>query len=174
MEEELRALFGHKIYGADIASLEEAVFSLLRERGLTLGSAESCTGGLIAKRMTDLPGSSAVFRGGVVSYTNAVKEGVLGVPHALLEEHGAVSEPVARAMAEGARRVLGCDIAVSTTGVAGPDSDERGNPVGLVYVAIATAEGTRVRELHAGSGRERVRTAAAHNAFDLVRRWLIQ
>lgn len=172
VEEELRALFGHKIYGADISSLEEAVFALLRERGLTLGSAESCTGGLIAKRMTDLPGSSAVFRGGVVSYTNAVKEGVLGVPHALLEEYGAVSEPVARAMAEGARRVLGCDIAVSTTGVAGPDSDDRGNPVGLVYVAIATPEGTRVRELHAGSGRERVRTAAAHNAFDLVRRYL--
>ena len=172
VEEELRALFGHKIYGADISSLEEAVFALLRERGLTLGSAESCTGGLIAKRMTDLPGSSAVFRGGVVSYTNAVKEGVLGVPHALLEEYGAVSEPVARAMAEGARRVLGCDIAVSTTGVAGPDSDDRGNPLGLVYVAIATPEGTRVRELHAGSGRERVRTAAAHNAFDLVRRYL--
>ena len=89
----------------------------------------------------------------------------------LLEQYGAVSEPVARAMAEGARRVLGCDLAVSTTGVAGPDSDERGNPVGLVYVALATPEGTHVRELHAGTGRERVRTAAAHNAFDLVRRY---
>ena len=171
VEEELRALFGDKIYGADLSSLEEAVLALLKEKGLTLGSAESCTGGLIAKRMTDLPGSSAVFRGGVVSYATEVKHTVLGVPEELLEQYGAVSEPVARAMAEGAQRVLGCDLAVSTTGVAGPDSDERGNPVGLVYVALATPEGTHVRELHAGTGRERVRTTAAHNAFDLVRRY---
>ncbi|HIY21882.1 MAG TPA: competence/damage-inducible protein A [Candidatus Flavonifractor merdigallinarum] len=171
VEEELRALFGDKIYGADLSSLEEAVLALLKEKGLTMGSAESCTGGLIAKRITDLPGSSAVFRGGVVSYATQVKHTVLGVPEELLEQYGAVSEPVARAMAEGARRVLGCDLAVSTTGVAGPDSDERGNPVGLVYVALATSEGTHVRKLHAGTGRERVRTAAAHNAFDLVRRY---
>lgn len=171
VEEELRALFGDKIYGADLSSLEEAVLALLKEKGLTMGSAESCTGGLIAKRMTDLPGSSAVFRGGVVSYATEVKHTVLGVPEELLEQYGAVSEPVARAMAEGARGGLGCDLAVSTTGVAGPDSDERGNPVGLVYVALATPEGTHVRKLHAGTGRERVRTAAAHNAFDLVRRY---
>ena len=97
---------------------------------------------------------------------------MLGVPAGMLAQYGAVSEPVAKAMAEGARRVLGCDIAVSTTGVAGPDSDDRGNPVGLVYVAIATEQGTYVRQVRAGSGRERIRTVAAHHAFDLVRRYL--
>lgn len=172
VEEEMHTLFGDLIYGADIPSLEQVVLTLLKAQGLTLGSAESCTGGLIAKRMTDLSGASAVYRGGVVSYTNAVKHGVLGVPQPMLDEYGAVSEPVARAMAEGARNVLGCDLAVSATGVAGPDSDDRGNPVGLVYVAIATGEGTQVRELHAGTGRERIRTLAAHHAFDLVRRYL--
>lgn len=172
VEEELRALFGDRIYGADVPSLEAVAAALLKERGLTLGSAESCTGGLIAKRLTDLPGISAVYKGGVVSYTNSVKHGVLGVPQELLDQYGAVSAPVAKAMAEGARRVLGCDIAVSTTGVAGPDSDDRGNPVGLVFVAIAAGDGVHVRELHAGQSRERVRTMAAHNAFDLVRRYL--
>ena len=172
VEEELRALFGDRIYGADVPSLEAVAAALLKERGLTLGSAESCTGGLIAKRLTDLPGISAVYKGGVVSYTNSVKHGVLGVPQELLDQYGAVSAPVAKAMAEGARRVLGCDIAVSTPGVAGPDSDDRGNPVGLVFVAIAAGDGVHVRELHAGQSRERVRTMAAHNAFDLVRRYL--
>ena len=172
VEEELRALFGDRIYGADVPSLEAVAAALLKERGLTLGSAESCTGGLIAKRLTDLPGISAVYKGGVVSYTNSVKHGVLGVPQELLDQYGAVSAPVARAMAEGARRVLGCDIAVSTTGVAGPDSDDRGNPVGLVFVTIAAGDCVHVRELHAGQSRERVRTMAAHNAFDLVRRYL--
>ena len=171
VEKELRDLFGDKIYGADIPSLEAAVLALLKEKGLTLGSAESCTGGLIAKRMTDLSGASAVFRGGVVSYATEVKHTVLGVPEDLLEQYGAVSEPVARAMAQGCRKLCGSDLAVSVTGVAGPDPDDRGNPVGLVYVGIATPEGTHVRELHAGNGRERVRTAAAHNAFDLVRRY---
>ena len=172
VEAQLREQFGEKIYGADVSSLEEVVLERLKERGLTLGSAESCTGGLIAKRMTDLPGASAVFRGGVVSYATPVKHTVLGVPEAMLDAYGAVSAPVARAMAQGARRTLGSDLAVSTTGVAGPDSDERGNPVGLVYVALSAPEGTCVRELHAGTSRERVRTMAAHNAFDLVRRYL--
>lgn len=102
VEERLRARFGPLIYGADVPSLEAAVFQLLKEKGLTLGCAESCTGGLIAKRMTDLSGVSAVFRGGVVSYATEVKHTVLGVDQALLDEFGAVSEPVARAMAEGA------------------------------------------------------------------------
>ena len=123
--------------------------------------------------MTDVPGASAVFKGGVVSYCNEIKHDLLGVPQELLDEFGAVSEPVAKAMAEGARRVLGCDLAVSATGVAGPGSDERGNPAGLVYVALATPEGTCVRELHlSGAGRDRVRITAAHHAFDLLRRKL--
>lgn len=172
VEERLRARFGPLIYGADVPSLEAAVFQLLKEKGLTLGCAESCTGGLIAKRMTDLSGVSAVFRGGVVSYATGVKHTVLGVPQALLDEFGAVSEPVARAMAEGARRVLGCDLAVASTGVAGPDPDERGNPVGLVYLALAAPDGTWVRKIQQGLGRERVRHVSASHGFDLARRYL--
>ena len=172
VEEEVRGIFGPLVYGADVASMEQVVLGLLKEKGLTLGTAESCTGGLVAKRLTDLSGASAVFKGGVVSYTNEVKAGVLGVPQAMLDEFGAVSEPVARAMAQGARKVLGCDLAVSLTGVAGPDRDDRGNPVGLIYVALDTPEGTRVRELHLINGRARIRTVAATNAFDMVRRYL--
>ena len=173
VEELVREQLGDCVYGADVSSLEEVALSLLRDRGLTLGCAESCTGGLIAKRFTDLPGASAVFRGGVVSYASAVKAEVLGVAPALLEEYGAVSEPVARAMAQGARQVLGCDLAVATTGVAGPDPDDRGNPVGLVFVALAGPEGTYVKRLESPTGgRPRIRNVAASHAFNLVRRYL--
>ena len=166
---------GDVVYGVDVESLEQVVSAALLERGLTLSAAESCTGGLIAKRMTDLPGASKVFLGGVVSYTNGVKSGILGVPEALLEEQGAVSEPVARAMAEGCRRVCGSDLAVSVTGVAGPESDDRGNEVGTVYIALASDQGTICRKLSCGKGRgrERVRSAAAQNAFDMLRRTLL-
>ena len=172
VEEEVRGIFGPLVYGADVASMEEVVLGLLKEKGLTMGTAESCTGGLVAKRLTDLSGASAVFKGGVVSYTNEVKAGVLGVPQEMLDEFGAVSAQVAQAMAQGARKVLGCDLAVSLTGVAGPDPDDRNNPVGLIYVALDTPEGTRVRELHLINGRARIRTVAATNAFDMVRRYL--
>lgn len=172
VEQEVRAVFGDLIYGADVGSLEEVVLALLKEKGLTLSCAESCTGGLIAKRLTDLPGASAAFKGGAVTYCNEVKRGLLDVPRELLDGKGAVCAEVAKAMAEGARRVFGSDLAVSTTGVAGPDSDERGNPVGLVYVALATPEGTVCRELHLGQSRDRVRATAAHHAFDLARRYL--
>ena len=173
--EQVRETLGDVIYGIDVESLEEVVSGLLRERGLTLSAAESCTGGLIAKRMTDLPGASNVFRGGVVSYTNGVKAGVLGVPETLLEKFGAVSEPVARAMAECCRKVCGSDLAVSVTGVAGPDQDDRGNEVGTVYIALARAEGTICKKLSCGRGRgrDRVRSAAASNAFDMIRRQLL-
>ena len=175
VEEEVRDLLGERVYGAGRDSLEGVVLEGLRTRGLTLGTAESCTGGLMAKRLTDLPGASAVFRGAVVSYAGEVKANVLGVSAALLKEQGAVCAQVARAMAQGARRALSCDVAVSATGVAGPDSDERGNPVGLVYLALDTPEGCWVRELHlagAKGDRDRVRTLAASHGFDMIRRWL--
>ncbi len=172
VEAELRQQFGTKIYGADVSSLEEVVFHLLREKGLTFGCAESCTGGMVAKRMTDFAGSSAVFKGGIVCYTNEIKTNVLGVLPSMLEEEGAVSELVARAMAEGAVRILGCDISVATTGVAGPDRDDRGNPVGLVYIAIATRTETFVRRVTLGGTRTRIRITAATHAFDLARRQL--
>jgi nicotinamide-nucleotide amidase len=172
VEKELLTLFGPLVYGVDVPSLEAVVLNLLVQRHLNIGVAESCTGGLAAKRLTDLRGASAAFKGGIISYTNEVKETTLSVPGTLLRQCGAVSAPVAAAMAEGARKVLRCDMALSFTGVAGPDSDERGNPEGLVYVALATPEETRVRELHLGAGRERVRTGAASHGFDMARRWL--
>ena len=173
VEEQVKAILGDKVIGVDVDSLEEVCFALLKDRGLTVGTAESCTGGLLAKLLTDLPGSSAVFRGGVVSYTNGVKAGLLGVPQDLLDRYGAVSPQVARAMAQGARWVLGCDLAVSPTGVAGPDAYDRGNPIGLVYLGLAWGDQCQVTEFRAGPvERERVRRQAAQTALDLLRRHL--
>ena len=172
--EQVKALFGSKVYGVDVSSLEEVVEGLLREKGMTIGGAESCTGGLMAKRLTDVAGASQVFLGGIVSYTNQVKAGMLHVPQHLLDQFGAVSPEVALAMAEGARKALGCDIALATTGVAGPDKDDWDNEVGTMFVAIATPDGTHVRPLKLGSRpvRARLRTQTAHHAFDLARRYL--
>lgn len=173
VEEQVKAILGDKVIGVDVDSLEEVCFALLKDRGLTVGTAESCTGGLLAKLLTDLPGSSAVFRGGVVSYTNGVKAGLLGVPQDLLDRYGAVSPQAAEAMARGAKAALGCDIALSTTGVAGPDADDRGNPIGLVYLGLAWGDQCRVTEFRAGPvERERVRRQAAQTALDLLRRHL--
>ena len=169
---DVKARLGDFLYGVDVGSLEEQVLHLLAEKHLTFAAAESCTGGLIAKRITDLPGASAVFRGGVVSYTNEVKAAVLGVPRELLDTYGAVSEPVARAMAEGVRAITGADFGLSVTGVAGPDKDDRGNDVGTVFVGFAREGATEVLKIDGGTGRDRVRTAAAHRAFDILRRHL--
>ncbi len=169
-EAALRAMLGDLVYGADEDSLEGVCLALLRERGLTLSAAESCTGGLVAQRITALPGASAVFKGGVVSYWSEVKAGVLGVPEDMLEEQGAVSAPVARAMARGVRALMGTDLAISVTGVAGPDRDERDNPVGLVYIGLAWDGGDYVREICNPGPRERIRRLAANHGFDLVRR----
>ena len=173
--QQVRDALGDVVYGVDVGSLEEVVSRLLQERSLTLSTAESCTGGLIAKRVTDIPGASQVFRGGVVSYTNDVKADVLGVPRAALDAWGAVSEPVARAMAEGCRRLCGSDIALAVTGLAGPEGDDRGNEVGTVYIALADRRGTLCKRLSCGMGRgrDRIRSAAAQNALDLLRRRLL-
>lgn len=173
VEEQVKAILGDKVVGVDVGPLEEVCADLLRAQGLTLGTAESCTGGLIAKLMTDRPGSSEVFRGGVVSYCDAVKTAALGVPEELLREHGAVSPEVAEAMARGAKRLLGCDLAVSATGIAGPDTDERGTPVGLVYLGLAYGDECYVHTYRGGRvARERIRRQAAQTALDLVRRKL--
>ena len=149
--------------------IEKKVVARLRETGKTAATAESCTGGLIAKRITDCPGASAVFCGGVVSYTNAVKASVLSVSQTLLDEYGAVSEPVARAMAEGARALLAADFAVSVTGVAGPDVDDRGNAVGTVWIALAQ-EGKTVSLLrqYGALSRAEIRTRTAEDALALL------
>ncbi|WP_295588156.1 competence/damage-inducible protein A [uncultured Oscillibacter sp.] len=171
--EEVCALLGDVVYGVDVASLEAVCSEALRRRGLTMASAESCTGGQIAQRMTALAGASQVYRGGVVSYWTDMKAAVLGVDRDVLEQHGAVSEQTARAMAQGARRITGADVAVSVTGVAGPDPDERGNSVGLVFIGLDTPDGTFCRRCDFGRRRrDRIQELSANHAFDLLRRYL--
>lgn len=149
-------------------TLEQQVIAALKARGLTLAAAESCTGGLAAKRLTDVPGASAVFLGGVVSYTNGVKERVLHVPHETLEAYSAVSEQTARAMAEGVRALAGADLGLSVTGVAGPDRDDRGHAVGTVYLALSAGTGTQTRQLHLTGSRPAIRDRSADEMFRML------
>lgn len=147
----------------------QQVLQALRDRGLTISTAESCTGGLVAGALTDLAGSSAVFVGGVVSYWTQIKGKVLGVSPEILERYGAVSPQTAIEMAEKVRTLLGSDLAISVTGVAGPDRDERGNPVGCVYLALADGTGTVVRRLpQPGTQREEIRRSAVDYALSMV------
>ncbi|MCI2058115.1 MAG: competence/damage-inducible protein A [Oscillibacter sp.] len=173
VEAEVRAALGSYVYGTDVSGLPEQCLRLLSGRQLTFATAESCTGGQIAAEFTALPGASAAYRGGVVSYWTSVKHDVLGVEQSLLDRYGAVSDPVARAMAQSARRITGADLAVSVTGVAGPDRDERGNPVGLVFVGLAAPENTFCRRLELGQRRrDRIRGVSVNHAFDMLRRYL--
>jgi nicotinamide-nucleotide amidase len=175
--EAIRSRLGPIVYGEGNDSMESVVGDLLRESGRSLATAESCTGGLIAERITDVPGSSAYFRGGVVAYSNQAKASLLGVPTALLEAHGAVSEPVVRAMAAGARERFGSDFAVATSGISGPDGGTPEKPVGLVWIAIARDVDGKA-EVHADSfvfpvDRSRHRGLSAQVALDWIRRSLL-
>jgi nicotinamide-nucleotide amidase len=143
-------------------------------RGWTLATAESCTGGLVAGRLTSVPGSSAVVLGGIVAYANEVKEGELGVPAAVLAEHGAVSAETAAAMAAGARARLGADVGISATGVAGPGGGTPDKPVGLVYLHVETPEASRGIEFSLPADRESIRTRSVVAALHLARRLLAQ
>ena len=164
---------GPCVYSVDTDSLEAVVLQLLRERRLTFAAAESLTGGLIGARFTALSGASEVFRGGAVTYCDEVKAGMLGIDAALIAEKHAVSEEIAAAMAQGVRRAAGADIGVSATGIAGPDTDESGQPVGTVFVGMAAEDGVWVRRLQLGGrGRSRIRTLSASHAFDMLRRYL--
>ena len=174
VEDEVRQTLGDLIYGKDVENLESVLVPLLAQRGLTLGCAESCTGGLFAKRFTDVPGASQVFKGGVVCYSNAVKTTLLGVSPQLLEEEGPVSVAVAEAMAAGARDALGCDLAISFTGVAGPGPDDRGNPEGLVFICLASKSGLWTRRFSLGQGRERIRITASSYGLDMIRRRILE
>ncbi|HJQ28362.1 MAG TPA: competence/damage-inducible protein A, partial [Rubrobacter sp.] len=172
VEQEVLARLSDYYFGEDDETLEGAVGRLLRERGATLAVAESCTGGLLAKRLTDMPGSSAYFIEGLVTYSNESKERLLGVPQDLIVQHGAVSEPVARAMAEGARTVSGADYGLSVTGIAGPDGGTEEKPVGLVFVGISEQEGTFAEKLDLTAwarSRDSIRERSANRAFDLLR-----
>ncbi len=169
IEEKLGAI----VYTRGDVTLETVVGRMLAERGLTLATAESCTGGLIGGRLTAVPGSSRYYRGGVVAYANEAKRDLLGVPEALLREHGAVSGPVARAMAEGARTRLGADLALATTGISGPDGGTPEKPVGLVWIALATQAGVEAEQMVFPFDRDRHRAITAQTALDWVRRSLL-
>lgn len=164
---------GDVVYAVDKECVEERVIELLLEKGMSFAAAESCTGGDIAKRFTDIPGASAAFLGGAVTYTNGAKAKILGIPPELIEEKGAVSHEVAKAMAEGIRRLTGADIGVSATGLAGPDGDGV-NPVGTVFIGMAVEGETFVKALHLGEFRTRsfIRRMAGNHAFDMMRRYL--
>lgn len=169
---EILVRLGDYYFGEDDETLESALGKLLTERDATLALAESCTGGLLAKRLTDGAGASAYFVEGLVTYSNESKERLLGVPNELLVEHGAVSEPVAGAMAEGVRKVAGTDYGLSVTGVAGPSGGSEEKPVGLVFVGVSDEMGTEVERLDLSAwrrSREAIRERSANRAFDLLR-----
>ena len=146
----------------------EKMVEVLKAQAISIATAESCTGGLLGKSITDVSGSSAVYPGGVISYCNRIKHELLGVEQELLDTLGQVSAPVARQMAEGVRRVIGADYGVSVTGIAGPNSDESGKPVGLVYLAASDGVTTVIRECRFDGDRSAVRAQAAEAAADLV------
>jgi nicotinamide-nucleotide amidase len=157
------------LFARDERRVEELVLSLLSAQALRLATAESCTGGMVAARLTDVPGSSASFVGSVVAYADEVKQSELGVPEELLAEHGAVSAEVAQAMAEGARRRLAADVAVAVTGVAGPDGGTAEKPVGRVYLHAAGPDGSLARMLDLPGERQQVRVRATVTALHLLR-----
>lgn len=172
---EIRRRLGDFVYSLDIGSLEELVVQELLKQGKKLACAESCTGGLLSKRLTDIPGSSAVFDMGCVTYANAAKEALLGVPHGILERHGAVSEETARAMAEGIVKASGSDLGVGITGIAGPEGGTAEKPVGLIYIALSDGKDTWVTKrspIGRTKSREWHRHCAASQALDMVRRYL--
>jgi nicotinamide-nucleotide amidase len=160
------------VFSRDERSVDEHVLALAQARGLTIATAESCTGGLVAARLTRVPGSSECFVGGIVSYANAVKTAELDVPEALLAEHGAVSAEVAEAMAEGARHRLGADLAIAVTGVAGPGGGTEEKPVGLVHLHVSGPDGSLARTLDFPGERDVVRLRATVTALHLLRQFL--
>jgi nicotinamide-nucleotide amidase len=171
---ELSEALGRDVFSTDGRAMEEVVGGLLGERGLTIAAAESCTGGLLMARLTDVPGSSAYVAGGIVPYSNAMKTLLLRVPDALLREHGAVSEPVAIALAEGVKAECGANIGVSITGIAGPSGGSPEKPVGTVVIGMAS-DGERpiVRTFRFIGGRAQVRFQSTQTALEMVRRHLL-
>lgn len=152
-------------------TLEEKVVKILNEKGLVLATAESCTGGLIAKRITDVSGSSAMFNCGIVSYSNEIKENILGVKHETLEKYGAVSEQTVREMVDGVLKVSKADIAVAVSGIAGPNSDNTEKPVGLIYLAASDNKKVKVVKLNnhfSDDVRNQNRKSASDTALEMI------
>jgi nicotinamide-nucleotide amidase len=174
VERAVREALDEDCYGADADALESVVGRLLLDRGLTVSVAESCTGGLIAHRLTNVPGSSRYVERGVVAYSNRAKEELLGVPADLLRAHGAVSEPVAHAMVTGICRASGSSCGLAVTGIAGPDGGTEAKPVGTVFIGAATPSGVEVGRFRFGGGREAIKARSAQAALDMLRRRLLR
>jgi len=172
-ETAIREKLGDAVYSVDGQPMEEVVGALLKQRRLKLSVAESCTGGLIGARITNIAGSSEYFERAAVTYSNPAKTEMLGVPGALLERYGSVSSEVAAAMARGIRQAAKTDLGLSVTGIAGPDGGTEQKPVGLVYTALASAQGVKTNEHRFLGNREHVRMKASQMALDMVRRHLI-
>jgi nicotinamide-nucleotide amidase len=173
IESHIRVKAGSYVYGTGEEDLEEVVGKMLRERRLKIAVAESCTGGLIGHKLTDVPGASGYLDRVVVAYSNVSKTDLLGVPPGLIEQHGAVSREVAEAMASGVRTRAGADIGISTTGIAGPDGGSPEKPVGLVWIGYSDAATTSAAEFRFGTERLIVKERAAQAALDRVRRGLL-
>jgi nicotinamide-nucleotide amidase len=169
---EIETLLGARIYSRAGETIEEIVGQRLKEKNATISVAESCTGGLVAERITRVAGSSAYFNGGFLVYNNRIKANLLGIDPRLIEEHTEVSEPVAGAMADAAREKTGSTYAISMTGYAGPDGGTETNPVGTVFIGLAAPEGTDVRRVQFFGDRARIRTLASNTALDWLRRKL--
>ncbi|PIQ81651.1 MAG: competence/damage-inducible protein A [Candidatus Omnitrophica bacterium CG11_big_fil_rev_8_21_14_0_20_64_10] len=169
IERTIRKRFGRTVFGSDAETLEGATVAALKRRRKTVAVAESCTGGGLGQRITGVSGASDVFLGGVIAYHNRIKEKHLGVSAAILKRHGAVSAPVARAMALGVRRMTGADYGVAVTGIAGPTGGSKGKPVGLVFIAWAGPAGCRVRKFRFAGDRPAVRFRATQRALDQLR-----
>jgi nicotinamide-nucleotide amidase len=166
----LLATFGDAIYGQGDADLAAVVLEICRGRGLRIGVGESCTGGMLGERLTRTPGASDVFLGGVIAYANEIKSGLLGVPLAMIREHGAVSEQVAGALASGARDRTGAEIGIGITGIAGPDGGTPEKPVGTVWIAVDFSGEVTLALLKSWGDRQEVRQRAAQAALNLVRK----
>ncbi|MBL8175491.1 MAG: competence/damage-inducible protein A [Bryobacterales bacterium] len=170
----IEALLGDRVYSHNGDSLEATVGRMLHDRGMTIAVAESCTGGMLGEKITSVPGSSGYFAGGFLTYSYAAKQRLLGIDADFLNTHKAVSEPVAKAMAEAARHKTGADIAVSVTGVAGPSQGGESEPVGSIFVAVASDQGCHARHVQFAGDRHRIRALACQIALDAVRRQLLR
>jgi nicotinamide-nucleotide amidase len=172
---ELVAALGNDVFTTDGHSMEAVVGGLLRERNLTIAAAESCTGGLLLSRLTDVPGSSEYVLGGAIVYSNALKTALAGVPESLIRSYGAVSEPVAAALADGVRERTGADLGLGITGIAGPGGGTTEKPVGMVVIALSSrAVDPRVRTFSFFGGRPQIKFQASQTALDMVRRALLR
>jgi len=173
LEEKIRQRAGKYIYGYDNDTLSEVVGAILRQKRMTLAVAESCTGGLLGKMITDTPGSSNYFLGGIIAYSDELKMKMLSVPQIILEKYGAVSDECAKYMAEGAAQNLGANMGISVTGIAGPTGGTDQKPVGLVYVGLSASGKSSAKEFRFGNDRERNRERSAVVALDMARRYLL-